>query len=108
MTRKRLPSIEWQKRTKRQVKTYAKFRQWTTTDKQFIISFTESTLSPKPWKKLPKVQRSKWIKPYCKCYIRVDSKDPSMGYTYLFDPKKTFGTFNAAEKAIKQHIRNAS
>jgi len=108
MTRKRLPSIEWQKRTKRKETSYAKFRQWTSTDKQFIICFTESTLSPKPWKKLPKDQRSKYIKPYYKCYVQDDPQDPSLGYTILVDPKKRFGTFNAAEKVIKQYIRNAS
>lgn len=90
--------MHWKKRTKRVNDSFSKRRYWTTTDNQFQIVYTESTLMPKPWKKLPKSQRSKYLTPVYQVFINTGD-----GFTWL--TRKYFRTFKAAERAIVQAQR---
>lgn len=90
--------MHWKKRTKRVNDSFSKRRYWTTTDNQFQIVYTESTLMPKPWKKLPKSQRSKYLTPVYQVFTNTGD-----GFTWL--TRKYFRTFKAAERAIVQAQR---
>lgn len=53
---------------------------------------------PKPWKKLPKSQRSKYLTPVYQVFTNTGD-----GFTWL--TRKYFRTFKAAERAIIQAQR---
>ena len=92
--------MQWKKRTKRVTDLISKRRYWTTVDDQYQIVYTESLLLPKPYKKLSKQERSKYLSP--RYLVFIDSGD---GYGYTWLTRKYFRTFKAAERAIVQAQR---
>ena len=93
----------WKSRTKHIISDISKRRVLTTTDNQYQIVYSESLLMPKPWKKLRREERKKYLRPVWQAFVMEPDGD---GYTWLV--RKYFRTFKAAERAIKKHQKGAA